>query len=102
VIAENGSTANRMRRLVAVAAPVINGRHRTDKPVASSRKRFDVSRRVGRVTQRAAQPSHGGVDAVLEVDVCVGRPQSRAELVAAQYLARSLQQSLQEAEALAL
>src|SRR4030095_8776783 len=64
--------------------------------------RFDVPRSVGRVPQRSAQPSHGGVDAVLEVHVGVGRPESRSELFAIQHLARSLQQSFQEAEGLAL
>jgi len=62
--------------------PVVGSRHRTDKPVAAAMKRFDVPRSVGRIAQRAAQPPHGGVDAVLEVDVCVGRPESRAKLFA--------------------
>jgi hypothetical protein len=76
--------------------------YRTDKPVASSRKRFDVSRRVGGVTQRAAQPSHGRIDAVLEVHERVRGPEPRSEFFATQYFARSLQQTFQKAEGLAL
>jgi hypothetical protein len=39
---------------------------------------------------------------VLEVDVGVGRPESRSELFAADDLSRALQQSFQKAEGLAL
>ena len=55
----------------------------------------------GRVAQRLAQPLHGGIDAVLEVDDRLARPELPAKLFAAYQLARSLDQQGEDSQRLA-
>ena len=60
-----------------------------DQAVAVAGKGLDVAGRAGGVAQRFAQALDGGVEAPLEVDVGVGRPQPLAEFLAAHDLARA-------------
>ena len=53
-----------------------------EEPVAALVHRLDEPRHIGLVAQRDAQPPHGGVQAVLEVDEGAVRPEPAAQLLA--------------------
>ena len=72
------------------------------KPIAALMNRLDEARHVGLVAERDAQPPHGRVQAVLEIDECPLRPEALAQLLAADDLARPLEQGSQNAERLLL
>jgi len=69
-----------------------NNLHRGDEPVAAPRQRLDVARFIRRVAQRPAQRLDGRVDAVLELDNRVVRPQAPLQLLACHQFARTRQQ----------
>ena len=72
---------------------------RGDETIAPSRDRLHKTRRLGRVTERVAQPSDRRVQPVLEIDEGVLRPETLAELLASDELARLLEQHRQQEEA---
>ena len=69
--------------------------HGSDESVAAAGQRLDEPRHIGRVPERISQPANRGIQAVLEVDECLGRPQSLPQLLAGNELAGTIQQRLE-------
>ena len=67
----------------------------SNEAIAVTGKRLDEARFVGRILQRIAQPLHRVVQALLEVNESVCRPDLLLQFVAGNDLARMLQQHLQ-------
>lgn len=68
----------------------------SDKPVAASRKSLDEARIVRRFPERAAQPFDGRIDAVVELDNRIVRPQFLADFLAQHRLAGVLDEHEQD------
>ena len=62
-----------------------------DEAITNPRNRFNVTRRVCRVSQRVAQFLDGFIQAVVEIDEYVGWPKALSEFLASDDLAGSLQ-----------
>ncbi|HET9387746.1 MAG TPA: hypothetical protein VFO67_21615 [Gemmatimonadales bacterium] len=90
---------SRARRCVRRAGARSNLR---DEPVSTPRQRFHEPGVVRIVTERGAEPLHGGVQAVVEVDERAVRPQAAAQLLARDHVARSLEHHLEDFERLFL
>jgi hypothetical protein len=75
---------------------------RTDEAISVARDRLDEVRRVGRISQRVAQPLDGSVQAVLEVDERVVAPEATPEILAGDDLAGRLEQRDEDGEWLIL
>ena len=73
-----------------------------DEPVSTPRQRFHEPGIVRIVTERGAEPLHGGVQAVVEVDERAVRPQAAAQLLARDHVARALEHHLEDFERLFL
>ena len=69
--------------------------HRSDESVAAAGQRLDEPRHIGRVPERIAQPANGSIQAVLEIDECLRRPQSLPQLLAGDEFAGTIQQRLE-------
>jgi hypothetical protein len=61
--------------------------HRRNKPIAAARQGLDESRGLSRVPERFAQPLHGRVHAVLEIDERVVLPEPLPQFLAGDQLA---------------
>ena len=68
----------------------------TDPPIAPPRHRLDEPRVLRGVAERLAEPVHRAVEAVIEVDEGVRRPEAGAQVVAADELALPLEQQPQD------
>ena len=88
----------RPRRLNGPLAPRGRGRHRSDEPVTTPREGLDVTGGLGRVAQRLPQLPHRRVEAVVEVDERVRRPELLPQLLSGHHLARALQEQGQQVE----
>jgi hypothetical protein len=73
---------------------------RPDEPVSAARQRLDELRGLGRVAEGIAQSPHGRVQAMLEVDERICRPQPIPERLASDELARLLEQRLEDLDRL--
>ena len=71
-----------------------------DESIAAAWQRLDIARVISGVTERLAQPPHGGVEAVLEIDEGIVRPQALAKLVAVEELAGAIQKGKEKPERL--
>ena len=60
--------------------------HRRDEPIAVSRDGFDEAGTFRGVSERVAQSLYGSVNAVLEIDKSIGRPQVPLKLVTCDHL----------------
>ena len=76
--------------------------YRADKPVTATRNSLHIARLVRRIPQRQAQLLDGSVDAVVELDNRVIRPQLLANLLPRHQLAGRFQQHFQNLEGLFL
>jgi hypothetical protein len=65
--------------------------HRSDESVAASGQGLHEPRHIGRVPERVAQPANRGIQAVLEIDERLGRPESLPQLVARHELAGTIE-----------
>src|SRR6516225_2866245 len=65
-------------------------------------RRFDKAGFFGRIVQALAQPRYRGVQAMVEIDKRVYRPELQAQLLARDQFARTLQQHAQHAQGLFL
>ena len=65
---------------------------RRHEAIAAPRDRLDVTWMVGRIEQDFADPHHGVVQPVIEVDKCVALPKPGAKFLASHCLAGALQQ----------
>ncbi len=65
-------------------------------PVAFSGDRLDVARYLGGVAKRVPQATNGVVQAVVELDIRVFRPERTAEFFARYHLSRTAQQGQQD------
>ena len=74
--------------------------HLGDEPIPPPRKRLDEPRFVRRVVEGIAQPTHRRVQARFEVYEGVGGPETMAEILAGDQLARPFQQSFEDLERL--
>src|SRR5579872_3297280 len=74
--------------------------HRPNKTVTAPRHRLHIARATGRIPQRVAQPLDGGVDAVVELDHGIIRPQRLADLVAEHHVTGMLEHHEKNAERL--
>src|SRR5215469_10344474 len=70
--------------------------------VAAARYGFDKARAIGGISQRVAQPGYGAVEALIELDESVRRPDVFAQLFAADDLSAIFQQKAQDLERLVL
>ena len=77
-------------------------RHRGDEPVTPPREGLDVTGGLGRVAQGLPQLPHRRVEAVVEVDERVRRPELVPQLLSGHHLARALQEQDQQAKRLIL
>src|SRR5258708_17463103 len=75
-------------------------RHRRHEPISPSRYGLDEARGCGRVTQHIADLVDRGIQAVIEFDKSISRPQSGSQLVAAHDLAGPFDQERETAERL--
>ena len=66
--------------------------NRRQEPVSTARQRFQVSGAGGGISQRFSHLIYCGVQAVIEVDKCIRRPQLLTQLFARNDLSRMLQQ----------
>ncbi len=76
--------------------------NRGDEAVSVARNSLDVSRTFGGVTERPADFAHGRVQAVLEVYERVAGPDGLAQILAADQMIRSLDQSPKDLKGLVL
>ena len=66
--------------------------HRGDEPIAAARQRLDESRDVRRVPERISQPANRRIQAALEIDERLCRPQALSQLLAGDEFAWTIQQ----------
>ena len=76
--------------------------HRADEAIAAPRQRLHVARIVRVVAQGGAEPLHGRIQAVLEVDERPLRPQPVPQLVTRHDVARTLEHQAEDFERLVL
>ena len=69
-------------------------------PVSAARQGLDEPRLSRRVSERLAQPAHGGVQVVVEVDEGLGVPEACAQLLTQDHLSGLLEEGDQDAERL--
>jgi hypothetical protein len=72
----------------------------SDKAITLFRDGFDVERLLGRATQGLAELHDSRIQAVIEVDEGIGRPEMLAQLLARDHLPGVLQQQEQNARRL--
>src|SRR5207253_6392605 len=84
----------RPRRAVLFANDVDWG----NEPIAALRQRLDEARVFGRIAQSLTEPVDGGIEAVIEVDERVSRPQTLPQLVASDDIAAALEQQDEDVE----
>src|SRR5580704_19368330 len=75
--------------------------HRADKTVSKPRQRLDPMRSLGRISNRRANTLYRVVESVVEIDKRVCRPKRLLQLFAADQLARTFQQHVQDLKRLA-
>src|SRR5262245_7290028 len=85
-----------------LAAGAVDAFDACDEAVTAAMQRFDEARAVGVVAEHRAEPLHGGIQPVLEVHERAVRPETIAQLVARQQLARMLEHQSQHGERLIL
>ena len=85
-------------RRATCAEDVIHG----DEPIAALVNGLDEPRHLCFVAERRPQPTNGGVETVLEVDKRPVRPESSAQLLAADHFSGPFEQGRQDAERLLL
>jgi hypothetical protein len=78
------------------------GLHRRNKPVPAARECFNVSRRLGGVTEHLAKARNRIMQTMVEIDESVGRPNLGAQLLASDHIAGAIQNSGQHLQRLAL
>ena len=69
--------------------------HRSDESVAASGQGLNEPRHIGRVPERVTQPANRGIQAVLEIDECLRRPQSLPQLLAGHEVAGTIEKRLE-------
>jgi hypothetical protein len=70
--------------------------------VSAPRKRFDKSRVVGGVVEGNAEFADSGIEAFVEADVGVGRPEARLQLLTRDYFSGMLKEHREDAKRLLL
>src|SRR5262249_3841049 len=78
------------------------GLDRRDETITPLGDGFDKARFIRRIPQALPQPRYGAIQAVIEIDIGVSRPQFLAELLASYDLSRALQQAKQNTAGLIL
>ena len=73
-----------------------------DEPVASPWQGLDVARAIGGVAENLAKAGDGGVNAMLEIDENVARPELLTDFLARDELGRALEQHEEDLEGLLL
>ena len=66
--------------------------NRNDEPIAAAGQRLDESRHVRRVPKRISQAANRGIQAALEIDERLCRPQTLSQLLAGDEVAWTIQQ----------
>jgi hypothetical protein len=79
-----------------------HGCDRGYKAISRALKRLNEDRIIGRICKRLPKPHHCGIQAVVEIDEGIARPQSASELFPADGLARMIEQYLQNLTGLLL
>src|SRR5271163_272944 len=76
--------------------------HRRDEPVSAARQRFYVAGPLGRVAEDLAKARNRIVQAMVEIDKSVGRPNLCSQLLESDHIAGALEQSGQNLQRLTL
>jgi hypothetical protein len=63
----------------------------SDEPIAPPGERLDKSRHIGRIPERITQPANGSIQAVLEINERVRRPQSLSQFFAGNEPSRTIE-----------
>ena len=87
-----------MQRLACITGALRPGRVWQRIRYAATRQRLDEPRILGRIGERFAQLPDGAVQADIEIDKRLGRPQSLPELLARDYVSGTPQQQTQNLE----
>jgi hypothetical protein len=77
-------------------------RHGSEKPVPTAGKRLDEARVFRGIAQGVAEAFDGGIEAVIEINEGVSRPQLGAQLLPGDKFARPVQEKRQDLEGLVL
>jgi hypothetical protein len=75
---------------------------RSDEAISSASESFNEDGRFRRFAQRIAQPLDGSIQAVIEIDEGVHRPEFAAQFLSGNYFSRSLKQRRQHLKGLFL
>lgn len=70
--------------------------HRRNKAIPNPRNRLDIARRIRQIAQRVAKFLHRFIQAMIEINEHILRPQPLAKLLARNYFSRALQQHRQQ------